>query len=413
MSSPVKTDPSKTKNPARDRLVYSYLASFLILVSVAFRSILEFFDTPFRWWVIGLMILYMLLFATEWFITRKLPFYRSLYFNLQCWIALILLLHVPPFDYFAVLFVPLLVQAFWLLPRKAAYLLTGVFVLLASGSLVDSFGWQEGIGYALTYTAVYSFVVIVCIMTLQAEQAQEKSQALLAELRETHTKLQAYAEQVEDLAAIQERSRLARELHDSVTQTIFSLTLTAQAAQILLEKDPARVKGQLDHLQTLAKSALTEMRTLIQQRPRSVAEDGLEAALRRYVAERQAQDGLLVDLSIRGSRNLPQNIEEALFRVIREALNNVVKHAQTDRASVALLLDQNPVQVLIDDEGTGFDPPRLQTGETRPGETTHFGLASMAERVEALGGRLVVDSKPGSGTHIRVENIRVEEAAHE
>ncbi len=401
------------KNPTRDRLLYSYLASFLMAVSVAYRSIFEFYDTPFRWWVIDLIILYMVLFATEWFITRKFPFFRSLYFNLQCWIVLILLLHVPPFDYFAALFIPLLVQAFWSLPRRAAYLLTGVFILLASGSLVDSYDWQEGIGYALTYTAVYGFVVIVCIMTLRAEQAQEKSQALLAELREAHKKLQAYAEQVEDLAAIQERSRLARELHDSVTQTIFSLTLTAQAAQILLEKDPARVKGQLDHLQSLAKSALTEMRMLIQQRPRSVAEDGLEAALHRHITERQAQDGLHVNLSIRGSRSLPQNIEEALFRVIREALNNVVKHAQTDRASVTLLLDENPVQVMIDDEGAGFDPDHLHKGETRAGETTHFGLASMTERVEALGGRLVVNSKPGSGTHIRVENIRVEEAAHE
>ena len=401
------------KNSTHDRMLFSYLASLLLLGSVAFRSIAEFINTPFRWWVIGLMSLYIALFATEWVITKKFPFYRSLYFNLQCWIILILLLYVPPFDYFTVLFLPLCVQAFWLLPQRAAFLLTGVFVLLASGSLIDGFGLQEGIGYALTYTAVFCFVMIVCIMTLRAEQAQEKSQALLAELRTAHIKLQAYAEQVEDLATAQERNRLARELHDSVTQTIFSMTLTAQATRILLNRDPTRVAGQLDHLQSLAQSALTEMRMLIQQHPCSVAEEGLTAALRRHATERQAKDGLQVDLQIRGSKRLPQKTEEALFRVIQEALNNVVKHAQTDRAVVTLYLDDNPIQVMIDDQGVGFDPGRLREKDSQASETTHFGLSSMAERIKALGGKLVIDSKAGLGTHIRVENIRVEEQEYE
>ena len=120
------------------------------------------------------------------------------------------------------------------------------------------------------------------------KSAQAKSQALLIELQAAHHQLQEYASQVEELSAAQERNRLARELHDSVTQTIFSMTLTAQSALILVDRDPARVKEQLVHLQALAKNALAEMRSLIQQlRPRSLAEEGLAAALRRHAVERK------------------------------------------------------------------------------------------------------------------------------
>ncbi|MBE0695445.1 MAG: hypothetical protein IH586_00825, partial [Anaerolineaceae bacterium] len=222
----------------RDRLLLSYMASFLLLASVAFRSGFEFYNTPYRWWTIGLVGLFIALFAVEWFISRRWQVFRTIYFILQTWNILWLLLYVPPFDYFTVLFIPLLVQAFWLVRRKTAYLLTGIFVVIATACLVDSFGWQEGIGYALTYTAVFFFVITVCIMTLRAEEAQEQTQALLIELRTAHQKLQAYAEQVQDLATVHERNRLARELHDSVTQTIFSMTLTAQSTRLLLDRDP-------------------------------------------------------------------------------------------------------------------------------------------------------------------------------
>ncbi|MBE0698744.1 MAG: sensor histidine kinase, partial [Anaerolineaceae bacterium] len=209
-----------------------------------------------------------------------------------------------------------------------------------------------------------------------------------------------------------ERNRLARELHDSVTQTIFSMTLTAQSTRILLDRDPTRVAAQLDHLQSLAQSALAEMRSLIQQRPRSIAEEGLVEALRRHAAERSAQDGLQVDLRITGNQRLPISTEEALFRIIQEALNNIAKHASTNNATVTLCLEKNPVWAAIDDQGIGFNPALICQKET-VGGSTHLGLSGMAERVAALGGKLVIESNPGAGTHIRVENIQVEEKEHE
>jgi signal transduction histidine kinase len=398
----------------RDRLLFSYLGCLALVGSVAFRSITANIHSSFLGWVVGLIGLFTLLFLTEWMISQRWPLYRAIYFVLQILNVLFLLLYIPPFDYFAILFVPLVVQAFWLLARRTAFILTGLFIILSTLCLVDSFGWWEGLGYSLTYTAVFIFLIVVCLMTLRAEEAQRQSQALLSELRTTHQKLQAYAQQVEELAAAQERSRLARELHDSVTQTIFSMTLTAQSARILLERDPTRIAGQLDHLQALAQSALAEMRSLIQQHPRTVAAQGLLEALRRHMAERAEQDNLQVDLRITGDLRLPPSTQDALFRVIQEGLNNVVKHAKTSRASVTLCLEQDPVWIAIDDQGAGFDPDQIPCPPAlHNGEGAHLGLAGMAQRVAALGGTLLINSKPGAGTHIRVEGIHAEEKEHE
>ena len=135
-------------------------------------------------------------------------------------------------------------------------------------------------------------------------------------------------------------------------------------------------------------------------RPKTVAEEGLIPALRRHVAERQHQDGLTVALGLEGyeeDRRLPPETEEALFRIVQEALNNVVKHAQTDRAEVRLRLRDEAVSVLVEDRGVGFDPTRVSSG------ASHLGLTSMRERVRALGGTLEIESQPRAGTRIKVE----------
>lgn len=401
------------RNWIRSRLVLSYVASVLLLGSVALRSFLRYYSTPFRWLLIGLLLAYTVLLLFEIPFSARGGRFLYVYFVLQISIILTLLLYIPPFDYFVVLFIPLVLQALWFLPQRAAFYWIGLFLILTCTGLIIGFGWLEGLSFALSYTAMFVFVTFVCLMTLQAEQAQKESQVLLAELRSAHRKLQEYAQQVEELAGAQERERLARELHDSVTQTIFSMTLTAQSARILLERDPTRVAGQLEHLQTLSQSALAEMRSLIQQLHSSpMFEEGLAVALRRHVIERREKDGLVMDLQISGERRLPPETEAALFRVVQEALNNVIKHAQTERASVVLCLDKNPISLLIEDHGKGFDPADIQSSSEQAGSTSHLGLSGMAERVQALGGRLIVDTEPGKGTRIRVEDIRLEEPEH-
>jgi signal transduction histidine kinase len=226
----------------------------------------------------------------------------------------------------------------------------------------------------------------------------EALQQRLKELQEAHGQLQEYTAQAEELAAVQERNRLARELHDSVTQTIFSMTLTAEAARILLERDPSQAAPHLALLQELAQGALSEMRALIQQlRPSPVEEGGLASALHKHLTALERREGLKVALQVEGEGQLPREQEEGLFRIVQEALNNVVKHAQTDKAAVRLQLEDGRVSLLIEDQGAGFDPS--VSGSARGG----FGLTSMRERIEMLGGALEVKSSPGKGTQVLVQ----------
>ncbi len=222
-------------------------------------------------------------------------------------------------------------------------------------------------------------------------------QTRLDELQEAHRQLQEYAAQAGELATITERNRLARELHDSVTQTIFSMTLTTEAAHILLQRDPTQVTPQLNRLQELAQTALSEMRSLIQQLRLCPVENGrLVSALQKHLTSLEGADGLKVDFLVEGEGQLPADHEEGLFRITQEALNNVTKHAKTDRAAVTLRMMDGEVSLLVENQGVGFDSDR------QPATSEGFGLTSMGERVEILGGTLRVRSSPGEGTTILV-----------
>jgi signal transduction histidine kinase len=198
------------------------------------------------------------------------------------------------------------------------------------------------------------------------------------------------------LAALEERSYLARELHDSVTQLLFSITLTAEAARMLLEGDALEVDVQLSRLQSLTLQAMNEMRTLIHQlRPKSETGGSFSSRVRELAAEREKRDGLQVVLRLEGEQSLPARHELALFRVIQEALNNVIKHARTDSAEVTLCFGGDSVALVVEDGGMGFDPTRLSRA------LPTLGLTSMRERVELLGGTFAIESAPGAGTRVR------------
>lgn len=394
--------------PNRRRVVISYAAFYLAFAAAAARAIFSLQNSPDIWFMVGMLAFYLLLLLVEPALISRNLAYLHVINALQTGISLVLLLFVDEFDFFSLLFIPPCAQSIMNFPRKTAFGWIGAICLVMVVALFQHFPLAESIGFVIIYpTAIFLFTGF-CYLALQAEEAQNRSEALLADLQQANRKLQAYAAQVKELATAGERNRLARELHDSVTQIIFGLTLSAQSARILLDRDPARVAAQLDHLQVLAQNALAEMRALIlQMHPRSIAEEGLTAGLRRLVTERQSNDGLKVELQIHGERRLPANIEEELFRIAQEALNNIVKHAHTDCAVITLNLeDGNRVLMGFEDAGAGFD---LARAGSLPG---HLGLTSMAERVQSLGGTLVVDSSPGKGTRIRVELILVQEENH-
>jgi signal transduction histidine kinase len=202
-----------------------------------------------------------------------------------------------------------------------------------------------------------------------------------------------------ELALAQERARIAQELHDAVAQKLFSARLTAEAAAMLVEADPARARSELAELARLAAEAGAELRGIVSAlRPAELAADGLVGTLRARVALLDRVHAAAVSLEV--PPDLPVlggQIEETLLRVAEEALHNALRHAAATAVRVFLAAADETVTLAVSDDGTGFDVAAPATAASR-----RLGLASMRERARACGGALTVTSAPGGGTTVRL-----------
>jgi signal transduction histidine kinase len=205
-------------------------------------------------------------------------------------------------------------------------------------------------------------------------------------------------ERAQRLAVVEERQRLARELHDSVTQALYGTTLYAEAAARQLATGQVELVG--DHLRELrdtAQEALREMRLLIfELRPLILESEGLVNALRARLEAVEERAGLEVELRVEGGALLTTAVEEGLYRIAQEALNNTLKHACARRVGVSLDRGATAVVLEIVDDGVGFDPSTAVAGGG-------LGLDGMIERAAQMGGELVLDSAPGAGTRVQVK----------
>jgi two-component system, NarL family, sensor histidine kinase LiaS len=196
----------------------------------------------------------------------------------------------------------------------------------------------------------------------------------------------------QELATLEERNRLARDLHDSVKQQVFATAMQVGAARELLPGDPTQAKNRLSDAEQLARQAQQELSSLIRElRPVALENKGLVVALRELLAEWSKQTGVQAELRLQGERTLPLGIEQTLYRVVQEALANVIRHSGAARADVRLTWESNRVNLSIRDNGHGFDL------DTAAGQGV--GLQSMRERVQESGGTFTVDSNT-SGTQI-------------
>jgi signal transduction histidine kinase len=224
--------------------------------------------------------------------------------------------------------------------------------------------------------------------------------AIVSERRRAGLEL-AESQRREGERAAFERQRIARDLHDSVSQSLFSTTLhvrTAQRALKLEELDSSGPVGEeLSEIGQLTRGALAEMRALIfELQPGALAEEGLVAAVTKQASALSAREGLAIGVDGPGERlPLRPEVEEQLYRLGQEALANVVKHARASSATVHIEARDDSVLMDVSDDGRGFDPAAVGP--------QHFGLRSMRGRVADLGGRLQVTSRPGRGTVLRVE----------
>ncbi|MFL5807191.1 MAG: sensor histidine kinase [Roseiflexaceae bacterium] len=377
-----------------------YLLSAMVADAVALRGLGSVFigGHEARWIVAGLLLVFGVLLVTERLLSRRWGWYLHGYLAFQTGLTLALLLLPPYFDFFAALGLPLSAQALRALPRPLGFRWVGVLTLAVASVLLATHGWLEGMAFLLVYGAGYLFVASYVFVTAQAEAAQAEFGRLLSELQQVHRQLQDYAAQAEELAAVDERNRLARELHDSLTQTLYSLTLQAEAAaRELAAGTAAQTSEQLRAIRQMAQQALGEMRALLfELRPPNLEAEGLAGALQERLDAVEARAGLETALIIDGDEALPAAIEDGLYRIAQEALNNVLKHAQARHVNVSLRNENGAIELEITDDGRGLDPT---ASRTRGG----MGLRGMEERAAQLGGRLTVRSAPGAGTHILVE----------
>jgi signal transduction histidine kinase len=199
-------------------------------------------------------------------------------------------------------------------------------------------------------------------------------------------------ERSRELSVLEERARLARELHDAVSQRLFSIRAHARAAQVLVAKDPARAAAEMAAIAELGAQAHGELRAAIDGlAPPEL--DGLAESLRRYALLAGRAHGITVSLTATDIPELDPRVQTAAFRVAQEALHNALRHSGASEISVRLSRTRRRVILEVADDGTGFDPGLASSG---------LGLASMRERAAAVGGVLRVSSAPGAGTRVRL-----------
>jgi NarL family two-component system sensor histidine kinase LiaS len=220
------------------------------------------------------------------------------------------------------------------------------------------------------------------------------------ELGQLTRHLNRMAEQLQDLlyarrrlAMLEERQRLARDLHDSVKQQVFAISMLVNSAKGLLRSDPGRVQTCLEETDAYVQHVQQELTALVHAlRPPKLAEKGLVAAVRELAMQWSQQSGIATQVSVQGEPFPAVMVEATLFRIVQEALANVARHSQATSVEISLKSEQGASRLSIDDNGRGFDRTTAHS--------KGVGLLSMQERMHSLGGTLLVESSPGKGTHI-------------
>lgn len=379
------------------RWVYFLSAGFLYLGCVL-RSII-YYESVDLIQVLVILLIWLGLYVAEIFITPNWhPFIYFYLFIQSVLIFVVTYIHTEP-DFFCVLFAILGMQIMQAIKPGLGVFIIALFTPLTALSLTRVYGWDQILPLAFVYLAANVLLSSYVYLARRTTEARARNEHLMDELHSANDQLQVYARELEQFSVAHERNRLPRELHDSVTQTIFSMTLTTQSARLLLKQDPSQVSVQLDRLNLLAHNAQKEMHQLISQlTPMKNQRKSLAAQLKDHIDQQLITDVIKVSMEVSGDKVLKTNEEQSLFRIAQEALNNIIKHSHSKQATIRLHMDE-PYWMDIEDQGQGFDPDH-------PANGSGVGLASMRERAEGIGWKFDIRSSPNKGTIVRVEKRR-------
>lgn len=240
----------------------------------------------------------------------------------------------------------------------------------------------------LNLLVTLALVLLLGRLYEDARQQRNEQERALAELRTVHAQLARHSLEVEELAALRERTRMARELHDTLGHALSAITVELEAARRLARSDPARMQRALTDTQALARDAMRELRGYVEglRSDTQVVEPEVVARVARETAER---NGWRLDFAVDGDIRA---LSGAWLQILREALTNTERHARARAVMVHLWREGEALVLSVTDDGRGFDPGAIEPG--------HFGIRGMRERAEAMGGTLAVESRPGHGTRL-------------
>ncbi len=372
--------------------------TYLVYIAVIARAIgwnQETTPIPARIWI--LLAIHGVILFSQLALTHRFPKYPRLYTVIQSFLVITMLYSAPTLDFLGMLLLPLCFQAVLFFPAPLGFIWIGGLILALSGMLLFGLEWQAGLTTIITGAGTGFLMGSFAYLITRTERRREENQRLFGDLQRAYRQLKDASSQSEALAAATERHHLVRELHDSLTQTLFSMNLAVQSAQLAMTENPTMAEEHLIRLQSLTRSAAGEVQALIGPVPhRSLAQGDLGTALCQLAQERETLDNLNVTIEVTGERTLPELVKVNLYRITQEALNNITRHAGVNQAAVRLSLDSPIASLEIIDHGCGFElsPTKQPTG---------YGLTGMAERAREIGWELVIRSSPGTGTHIRVE----------
>ena len=283
----------------------------------------------------------------------------------------------------------------------------GTYTLRIKGSNNDGL-WNEA-GKALTVTVVPPIwqmwwfrggvvllvaALIFTVYRLRVRSIEGYNRELKQQVDERTREIETLFEQTKELAIIEERNRLARDLHDSAKQKAFAALAQLGAVRSMMKSEPSKAKSHLSEVEDLVYEVIQELTFLIQEMyPMALKEKGLIPILREYLYEWENRNDIHVNLSVSQEQSLPLEIEQALYRISQESLANIARHSQASQVSIELKYNGEFVELVLSDNGCGFNPSQKPAG---------VGLRTMQERAVMVGGSLEVDSSPGRGTRIRV-----------
>ena len=376
------------KNPLRIPVLLD-VATYVSIAAMSLLGISGFSSLKLQLITLSLCLLFGML-HRFYFKAEAFQHNPNLYFGVQAFIlTLVLLLGSSSTDAFNFLFVLLAIHTAHVLPGKNTAIWITTYYTIVS-VVVLSIRGTDGIYAILFYGVTYILCGFFGAGLQDAEKSRDENQRLVEELQTTQQKLR-------ELAVVEERNRLARDLHDSVKQQVFAISMQLSAARTALSASD-RAYSSVVEAEKLAQQAGTELTSLINAlRPPALERKLLPDAMREYVTEWARRNQVAAKMNIDSTITVDEKIEQALFRVLQEALANVARHSQADQVNVELKSKNEAVELTIEDHGIGFDARQIAKG---------IGLDSMQERLIAVNGKVDVESERSKGTRV-VARVRL------